>query len=88
MTAINKQTDRFTETDNDEEIVVMRLDTGEFFSLDGTGAAIWRLIDGTRDRKAVQMALAQHFAGDEASIAADVDEFLQDLAATGLIADE
>ena len=39
MGNLTKQANRFTETDIDEEIIVMRLDNGEFFSLSGTGAA-------------------------------------------------
>lgn len=86
MTAIAKQTNRFTETDIDDEIVVMRLDTGEFFSLAGTGAAAWRLIDGTRDRAALITALAEEFDGVEGEIAADVDDFLAQLKELGLVA--
>ena len=86
MTAIAKLTDRFTEAHIDDEIVVMRLDNGEFFSLAGTGAIIWRLIDGTRDRSALLEALAIEFDGDRANIASDVDEFLLRLRETGLLA--
>lgn len=86
MTAIAKLTDRFTEADIDDEIVVMRVDNGEFFSLAGTGAIIWRLIDGTRDRNALLEALAGEFDGEEAEIASDVDEFLSRLRETGLLA--
>jgi hypothetical protein len=85
MTNLAKQIDRFTETDIDDEIVVMRLDTGEFFSLAGTGAAAWRLIDGTRDRAGLINALAAEFDGEEAEIAADVDEFLLQLKEFGLV---
>ena len=85
MTPIVKRLGRFTEADIDEEIVVMRLDNGEFFSLSGTSASIWRLIDGVRDRSALLAALAQEFDGDEAKMAADVDEFLSQLEDTGLL---
>ena len=87
MTAIAKLSDRFTEADIDHEIVIMRLDNGEFFSLSGTSAGIWRLIDGQRDRAALLAALAEEFEGDERRIAADVDAFLADLRETGLLAD-
>lgn len=87
MTILAKQTDRFAETDIDEEIVVMRLDNGEFFSLAGTAAATWRLIDGTRNRDALVATLAQEFDGDASDIAADVDEFLGRLRGLGLLAD-
>jgi hypothetical protein len=86
MKAPTKQVERFTETSIDDEIVVMRLDNGDFFSLEGTAAATWRLIDGTRDRSALIEALAAQFDSDEGEIAADVDDFLAQLKEQGLIA--
>ena len=86
LTALTKRFDRFTEADIDSEIVVMRLDTGEFFSLSGTSAEIWRLIDGSRDRRALITALTADFDADEERIAANVDAFLMELRDTGLLA--
>jgi hypothetical protein len=86
MSILSKQAGRFSETDIDNEIVVMRLDNGEFFSLSGTAAAIWRLIDGTRDRAALLAALAAEFGTDESAIVADVDDFLAQLEEQGLVA--
>ena len=86
MNAITKQAERFAETDVDDEIVVMRLDNGDFFSLSGTAAAIWRLIDGTRDRAALLAAVADQFDGDETRVAADVDALLAHLRELGLLA--
>ncbi len=87
MTAIAKLRDRFTEADIDHEIVIMRLDNGEFFSLTGTAAEIWRLIDGTRDQAALVAAAADQFDAGERDIAGDVDEFLSQLRETGLLAE-
>ena len=86
MKALTKQVERFTETDIDDEIVVMRLDSGDFFSLEGTAAATWRLIDGTRDRVAIIEALAAQFNADDVEVAADVDDFLAQLKEQKLIA--
>ena len=86
MTILSKQTGRFSETDIDNEIVVMRLDNGDFFSLAGTAASIWRLIDGTRDRAALLAELAAEYGTDESAIVADVDEFLANLKEQGLLA--
>lgn len=86
MTAITKLTDRFTEADIDHEIVIMRLDTGEFFSLSGTAAALWRLIDGERDQPGLVAAAAREFDPGDSDIAADVHEFLSRLRETGLLA--
>ena len=85
MTVIAKLADRFTETEIDDEIVVMQLDTGDFFSLTGTGTAIWRLIDGTRDRQALVTDLCSEFGAAEDEVAADVDEFLAKLQGAGLL---
>ena len=58
MTALAKDRARFVETEIDQDIVVMVLDNGEFFSLQGTARAAWKLIDGTR----VLAALATRYA--------------------------
>ena len=86
MNILAKQTDRFTETKIDDEIVIMKLDTGDFFSMTGTAAAAWRLIDGTRARAELLDALAAQFDTDESVIVADVDDFLAQLKEQGLVA--
>lgn len=88
MPALAKRVDKFSETDVDDEIVVMRLDSGEFFSLSGTSAAIWRLLDGQRDRSGVIAALIAEFDGDDRTVAADVDAFLAKLREMNLLASE
>ncbi len=80
-----KRAGSFTETAIEDEIVVMHLDSGEFYSLTGTAAAIWQLIDGSRSRDGVLSALALQFAQDEAGIAEDLDAFLAQLSAAGLV---
>ncbi len=85
MPAITKNNDRFTEAAIDDEIVIMRTDTGEFFEIAGTAAAVWRLIDGRRDRLELLAALGDEFDVDTARMAADVDEFLDQLRETGLV---
>ncbi|HEX6741183.1 MAG TPA: PqqD family protein [Sphingomicrobium sp.] len=86
MTAIVKRSSRFTEADIDSEVVVMRLDNGDFFSLSGTGADIWRLIDGSRDRDALVAALTSEFDADESQIGSEVDDFLKQLRDMDLLA--
>ena len=86
MGVLTKLPERFTETAIDDEIVVMKLENGDFFSLSGTAAAAWRLIDGNRDRPAIVAALAAEFDADDGRIAADVDAFLLELCDAGLVA--
>lgn len=84
-TTLAKAADGFSETMIDDEVVVMNLESGDFFSLTGTAAAIWALIDGTRDRAELIADLAAQFACDAADITADVEGFLAELAAAGLL---
>ena len=87
MIAIVKDPARFVETVIDEEIVVMQLDSGDFFSLHGTTRAIWEAIDETGDEAGVCAALATAFPDahpDE--LAADVAAFVTRLRAAGLLA--
>jgi hypothetical protein len=86
MTALAKNPARFVETAMDDEIVVMALDSGDFFSLTGSARVIWRLIDGQHDRAAILAALGEEFDANPAELAADLDGFLGQLDAAGLLA--
>lgn len=86
MSGLVKATGHFSETTIDAEVVVMSLDSGDFFSLTGTARDVWELIDGTRDRAAITDALAQQYAGPRDAIAGEVDTFLAQLSGAGLLA--
>ena len=74
-----------SETTIDDEVVLLNLADGTFFSLTGTAALIWPLIDGSRSRAALMADLAALHGVAESEIAADVDAFLGQLAAAGFI---
>ena len=82
---LKKAEDRFNETAIDDEVVVMNLDSGDFFSLTGTAGSIWQLIDGSRDRAAVLAALAAEYGVEPDEIAGDLDAFLAQLREAGLL---
>ena len=84
-TKLAKATGRFSETAIDDEVVVMSLDSGDFFSLTGTARAIWLLLDGTRGRAALLSELAAQFDLEESALAGDLDAFLAQLEAAGLL---
>ena len=85
MTRVRKNIERFTEAAIDDEVVLMRIDTGEFYSLTGTGAEIWRLIDGERSEADVVKMLESSFNAPAAVIAKDVADLIRELAGMGLI---
>ena len=85
---LTKVPSAFAETRIDDEIVIMNLASGDFFSLQDSAAAIWNLLDGTRDRTAVLAALCGQYDAPRADLARDVDRFLSELRSGGLIAGE
>ena len=87
MSAIEKLSDLYSETILDDEVVLMRVDNGEFFALSGTGVAIWRLIDGQRDAATIRSALAEEYSLDERQAEEDIGDFLSRLKEAGLIAE-
>lgn len=87
MGVIEKLVGNFTETDIDDEIVIMRLDNGDLFALSDTAAVTWRLIDGQRDRHALVAVLKAEFAADEPEIASDVSRLIDQLKEAGLVAE-
>jgi len=81
-----KQAGSFSETTIDDEVVLLNLDTGCFFSLTGSAAAIWPLIDGERNRHAMLTMLAARYNAAPEEIGADLDQFLGQLLDAGFIA--
>lgn len=78
----------FAETRIDDEIVIMNLASGDFFSLKDSAAAIWELLDGTRNRAAVLAALTSQYDAPPDALARDLDTFLGKLRVGGLISGE
>lgn len=86
MTArLVKQRERFSETVVDGEVVLLNLDDGTFFSLTGTAAAIWALIDGERNRDSMLAELAASFEAEVETIAPQLDQFITQLQVAGFV---
>ena len=83
---LTKDPEAFAETRIDDEIVLMNLASGDFFSLTETAATIWNLLDGTRNRAAVLAALTSQYDAAPEAMANDLDTFLGELRGGGLIA--
>jgi Coenzyme PQQ synthesis protein D (PqqD) len=82
---LTKRHAAFSETTIDDEVALLNLKDGTFFSLTGSAAAIWPLIDGTRDRAALLAELARAYDADAAEIAPDLDAFLAQLNEAGFL---
>ena len=84
---LRKCPERLAETEIDDEVVLMELDSGTFLSLTGSALAIWRLIDGRRDRAAIAACLAEDYDADPAVLRADLDAFIDQACAAGHLAE-
>lgn len=84
--ALRKLDDTFSETAIDDEIVLMSLESGDFFSLQGTARSIWLLIDGSRTRANIVAALAAEYDVEPGAIAPDLDAFVAELQGVGVLA--
>ena len=68
----------------DDEIVV--LDGSRYLSINASGVALWPLLAEGADREALVRRLVDEFGIDSARAGVDVDAFLEDLGAKGLLA--
>src|SRR5215467_15426917 len=65
----------------DGEIIVIHFDTGCYYSLSGTAAALWQMLDKPRDA----VSLRARFADQAPHAERFVSEFIRTLAGEGLI---
>jgi coenzyme PQQ biosynthesis protein PqqD len=59
--------------------VLLRFEDGGYFALDEVGAMIWELCDGTRAVAEIVSLLCAEFDAPEATVRADVLEFISEL---------
>ena len=85
MAIIGKRKSAFIETEVDDEVVIVSLDRGQFFSLSGTGLEVWRKLDGSHSRDQVLDEIAAEYGVGRETIAGDVDAFVSEVEAAGFL---
>ena len=83
--AIAKAQGKFVETEIDDEVVLMDLESGNFFSLAGTSLAVWQAIDGERSANEIAALLAEEYDQPLDLVLSDVTDFLGELRDAGLV---
>lgn len=73
------------EADIGSETLLMRVDSGRYYSVEETGRAIWTIIDGRTPVKAIVEALLEQYDVDRETCEAQTLSFLDDLLAQNLI---
>ena len=69
----------------DDEVVVVNLVTGHYFSTDGAGCDVWRLLAAGVAVGSVAPILVDRYEGDPGEIAAYVDELVERIVGAGLM---
>jgi hypothetical protein len=69
----------------EDEVVVLDTKSGLYFSLRGSAADVWSLIEGRASREAILTSLAVRYDGKPEAMVAAVDYCLTELSAKGLI---
>lgn len=86
MSVPRKLTANFVATRVDDEILIVDLDGGELLSLEGTGRAVWELIDGVRSEADIVAALSEAYDAERALLMRDVEALLAELENAALVA--
>ena len=69
----------------DGQVLIIRSDTGSYYSLEGSAADVWRGLMAGLDDDQIVAGLEARYAGDSGNVAADVDAFLVSLLREGLV---
>jgi hypothetical protein len=67
------------------ESVLLEMKRKRYFRLNETGQAIWRALEAGRPRDALVAELVQAFEVDDVTARAEVDRFIAELTAAGLL---
>jgi hypothetical protein len=70
------------------ELVMMSVETGQYFNLNAVGAHIWRLIEGPQSLDAIVATLADSYDAPEAAIRAEASGFLARLEQENMVVAE
>lgn len=69
----------------DDQVVLLSLDGGRYYKLNGSGSRVWALIQELGELGKVQDAMVREFDADQAEVRRDVATLVADLEAHGLV---
>ena len=69
----------------DGQVVLLSLEGGSYYKLNGSGSRIWTLIRELGDPDKVEQALVDEFDGEPEQIRRDVSTLIDDLKSHGLV---
>jgi len=72
-------------SDFENSVVMMDVEAGDYYDVDETGAALWKLLEQPMTLQAACDRLTQEFDVDPETCQHDVSEFLEEVAQIGLV---
>ena len=84
-TSVVHHCDDIISTTLDNEVVVMSVDRGNYYSMDRVGSYIWQLMEKPLQFEALCSRITQHFNVERAECETDLLNFVHELAQEGLI---
>jgi GTP cyclohydrolase I len=79
------RTENLMSTALDDDTVMMNIESGAYYGLDGTGQAIWSMLETPQRVAAVCEALLQEYDVDAETCRRQVHSFVERLHAEGLV---
>src|SRR5438105_1156804 len=70
----------------DDEVIIIHLETGAYYSLGGAGVEVWKLLDEGKPVSQIVHLVASKFSGSSADIEASVLDLLTQLEGEDLVA--
>lgn len=69
----------------DDTTVVLDIDTGRSFTLDGIGTRVWTLLVSTPSAQTAYDTLLSEYAGDPTEVRADLESMIEELTTNRLL---
>lgn len=69
----------------DDEVVILDMKSGAYFSLRGAGVDVWKLIEANASVAMISEALGERYEAPSSEIATALDSLLGELAESGLV---
>ena len=69
----------------DDEVVIINLDRGSYYSLEQAGLLIWRAIEAAADKPTIEGLLAERYSAEPGQIDDGLRQFFDELCAEALI---
>lgn len=85
MTAYRPGSDVVSTDIDDEESVLLSLDTQQYYSLNETGSRIWELLSDGHDAEAIASAITEEWDTTHEEALEHVESFLRELSDEGLV---